>query len=923
MRKQLFVIIYFLVLSFPVLAENYYEDALRAFENNDIETSYINLKNALQQNDENLPAKILMGHVLLRKGLYQDAIEEFRDAIQLNADPNPFIYEMGRALLFTKQFDEVLSLSDTIALNKENKIKMLLLSSNALSAKNKKNEAKNALFQAEQLEPNRLATITSIGSFELEQRNFEQARRYINKALAIAPKNNRIWHMNGEYYNAQGNGLEALKSFQKAYEIDPKDPVVIRSLANQYATLGQIDEALLFTNKILTETPFDTYTELLKSRLLIKNGQEEQAEEILEGISTRLSLLSDAQKNSDPSIIFVSGSAAFLQGNYEQAQQDLVNYISIVPEDLSGINMLVEIYEAQRQPDKVEALLERFEPRIKKDLYLALNLYSIYLKNNKTYKAKSLLNELERLYSNNILIITAQANYLVKTNRLDEAIQLLNQYAPKEFNGNYELNLAQLYLSVPDFEQATSIADKLLTYKPNASQYILFKGVLLSKQQQWESSLEYFNKVLTIDREHFSAQFNKATALAALGRIEESSSIITPLLEKYPNQHGLVIFSAKLYRDKGDTSKAIEMVKGVLLRKPRDLAAAELLFELYFSTKQYKLALNEAERLTSNTFLTSKYIKYKASALIQLNRFEEANIQLGKLLGLAETSSDFYQLSQLQAQANYVEDAIKSISTAIKKSPKERVYSIHKARLLLTQGENSTAKDILDRLSRISVQDANLQYTYGLYYAQTKSYNMAYNAFNKAFVIDSNFVGAFFKLYSLAQQGIKTSDFIRNSEKELAERPNNHFIRNLLADVYLSKGNQDKALSHYLAIEGKPVVNESSVLNNIANIYLEKDIDKALSYAERAYIMQGNSAAVIDTYGWALSLKGDYNLALQKLRQASAINAKDPLIRYHLGFTLHKMGRLDDAKSELNKAINVEQDYPEKQAAKELLKDIK
>ncbi|WP_286261755.1 XrtA/PEP-CTERM system TPR-repeat protein PrsT [Thalassotalea atypica] len=923
MHKKILLLSLLFSVSSVLSAESYYENALIAFDKNDVGASYIHLKNALSENQENLPAKILMGKVLLRKGLFNEGIEEFRDAIDLGADINPFVYEMARALLFHNKFEQVLTLAQSSGLNTENKIKMLLLSNNAYQGLEKPNDALLALQHAYNLNPKRLSTITSLASYYLNQRLFIESSQYLEQALSIAPKNNRVWQLNGEFYNAQGQGTKALYAFQKAYELNPADPVVMRSLANQYAMLNKLDEALNFANKILEETPFDTYTELLKSRLLINNEQNEQAQVLLQSISSRLSLLTDVQKNNNPSIIFVSGAAAFLQGNFEQAQKDLIYYVNTRPEDLSGINMLVEIYQSQKQQEKVEALLERFEPRIKKDLFLALNLYNIYLKNNKIYRAKSLLNELERYYSNNLLIVKAKANYLVSTKRANEAIELLKQKRPTKFNGAYELNLAKLYVSITDYKSANTIADKLLTLDDKATQYLLFKGVVLSKQQQWQEAISYFDKILTINNEHFAAKYNKATALAALRKYSEAIDIISPMIQSYENNNDLLILFAKLKRDTGDNVKATEILTEILKRKPRMLIASDILFGIYYNQGNYTLALEEAQRLTKNSFLVSKYISNQAKVLTKLGRYKEANVQLGKVLGLAESAQDFYQLSSMQIEAGFFNDALSSINAAIKKESNNRFYKLQKAKLLLTLNRIDESKAELDVLASQQSNDANLRYTYGLFFIQKQQYKKAYKEFNSALRIDENFTGALLKMYMLAQQGVNIDSFESTLSKIAKAKPKNVFIQNLIADFYLANGKPEKALPHYLAIENIASAMQAYVLNNIANIYAESNVEKALSYIERAFALEKNSPDILDTYGWVLSLNGDFSGSLDKLRQATAINANNPLIQYHLGFTLQKMGRLEDAKVELTKILRMQGNFAEKGKAQQLLNKIK
>jgi len=61
--KILFIITALIVMSANA-AEDFYELALKSFQQKDISTAEIHLKNALKNNPKNLPAKLLLAEVL-------------------------------------------------------------------------------------------------------------------------------------------------------------------------------------------------------------------------------------------------------------------------------------------------------------------------------------------------------------------------------------------------------------------------------------------------------------------------------------------------------------------------------------------------------------------------------------------------------------------------------------------------------------------------------------------------------------------------------------------------------------------------------------------------------------------------------------------------------------------------------------------
>ena len=116
--------------------------------------------------------------------------------------------------------------------------------------------------------------------------------------------------------------------------------------------------------------------------------------------------------------------------------------------------------------------------------------------------------------------------------------------------------------------------------------------------------------------------------------------------------------------------------------------------------------------------------------------------------------------------------------------------------------------------------------------------------------------------------------------------------------------------------------NKAFLLNNLANIYAKHDADKALKYVEDALALQPNSAALIDTKGWLLSLSDDYQQGLSLLRQAYTLDSSDPSVQYHIAYTLNKLGRQEEARAILQKHQTLNKTFREQPDAQTLMQSL-
>ncbi len=112
-----------------------------------------------------------------------------------------------------------------------------------------------------------------------------------------------------------------------------------------------------------------------------------------------------------------------------------------------------------------------------------------------------------------------------------------------------------------------------------------------------------------------------------------------------------------------------------------------------------------------------------------------------------------------------------------------------------------------------------------------------------------------------------------------------------------------------------------TLLNALAYLYADQGIklDEALSMETKIAKLAPNNPGVLDTLGWTQFKRGDLKPAAANLQRAVKIERHVAVVHYHLGAVYAKMGRKDDARGELNKALLLDSSLTE---ASELLKRL-
>jgi Flp pilus assembly protein TadD len=146
-----------------------------------------------------------------------------------------------------------------------------------------------------------------------------------------------------------------------------------------------------------------------------------------------------------------------------------------------------------------------------------------------------------------------------------------------------------------------------------------------------------------------------------------------------------------------------------------------------------------------------------------------------------------------------------------------------------------------------------------------------------------------------------------------------------LAALYERSNQPDRAIEVY---ERMQLSNPGSepLANNLAML-LATYRDDGASYEKADALVRGfrnsSNPSYLNTYGWVRYRLGQYGEAVSYLRRATQGEPDNPLMRYHLGMALLANGEAEQARGELEKAVQSEQPFPGKSAAEQALASLR
>jgi Flp pilus assembly protein TadD len=87
-------------------------------------------------------------------------------------------------------------------------------------------------------------------------------------------------------------------------------------------------------------------------------------------------------------------------------------------------------------------------------------------------------------------------------------------------------------------------------------------------------------------------------------------------------------------------------------------------------------------------------------------------------------------------------------------------------------------------------------------------------------------------------------------------------------------------------------------------------MQEGLAMIQRAVALRPDSAAVIDSLGWAYYRMRDYPRAVENLEHAVELDSGDPTLNDHLGDVYWRVGRRTEARYQWQRALSFNPDDP-------------
>ncbi|XOV86638.1 MAG: tetratricopeptide repeat protein [Pseudomonadota bacterium] len=792
------------------------------------------------------------GYVALA-GIFTDigqALEATKLLEEVDGTSPEYFLTLGRAYL---NAGKVRSAGDLVTANMSaldaKPVERDLIVADLAAARGNLEEARSG-YTALRESPVAVKAILGLARIEANQENLDGALTLADEALALAPDNLEALMLSSQIRTAQGDldGAETLlmDAVASAPASDIMTPIrftMLSALRDILTRQGKSSEAMIYS-QLLAESMPETQqvNENLQAAIeAIAASNFEEARTLLEAVTA-------VAPNSQQAGTLL-GVLEFLEGNSQAAAKKFEQYVDPEIATPTTLQMYALAELRLNQPQNVI-------DKLKKDIDSATDarvvaLYGIAkvsageLEEGELYLRRSV-----ELNSEDVRLRLPLIRLYNMTNRPEKALEELEagyDLVPQEVT--LQFALLQQLVSMGRAQEAREFSNSLRVANPDSEEtQVMVASYLVSLEELDEAS-----KVLAAIKNENS--YPKLSLQARIDLLKENwpaaANRFRAAIKADPaNVNGYKGLVTALELQGKSTEAQSELQS--LARQSSEQAPSLVLAEYYGRNQKFAEARAALEGISDKT--TPQYIQIEraltlseAQSFLQKRDFAASrNLLLGALGETPEEPGLLVLLIQTELAAEQLGEAEKVLASLKAVQPDAPVVDIFTGDIALAREQYGAAAAAYLEAWQAAPSDQLALKRYQVMRAQTAA---------------PTTLESFFDEWQAAAPQSVLPGLTRSGH-------------------YLENGQMDKARAGYEALLAANA-NIAIAHNNLAWIYGEKELAKALAAGKKAHELAPNSGEIMDTYGWFLYLSGDKAKAREILAKAVELVPDNEEIQQH------------------------------------------
>lgn len=911
----------------------------------------------LSQKGDTAPLAVALGTIAFREHDLKTAQVEFEHALKLDSKFSDAYSALGNVYLAQKEPEHADQAFQNAAEFAPPRSGKALQYAEFKIATGDPSAGRHLLEELAKQAPDYLPVWLALAQLDAAGQKYADGAAMLGNVLSRDPQNFEGLLLQNRLYVLQGKTTRAIAGLEKMAEMFPRVPAVRYQLALAYLATNQTDKAVLCLNQAVGISPQFVDAILLRAQIQIQRGRLDSAMASLQQLIQREPQLVAAR--------LLMANAYRVRGDWTSAVDILQGLETANPNNVQLHLLLGTAFLQQKRT--VEARKE-FSLAIKlaPDFLPALEqLVNLDLKEKQFAAATRRIQSVADQHPNQVEVRLLMAKILLAEDKNDQAEAYLQEtikLAP-ENQGAY-LMLAQMYHAIGKNPQALAKLNSAVAKDPRDITALMLTAVIYNQEKDYQKAADTYEKLLQVNP-RFSPALNNLAYLYSesfTGRLNRAYELARSARDLNPYDPSTADTLGWICLKRGSYTVALSLLQESVAKLS---AEPEVRFHLgmaYYMTGDESAARNAFQTaLQSDKAFSGRDECQSCLSILAINAATADASNIATLeRRIAEKPDDPAALNRLAAIYEREGNSDKAIAAceAILRANPDNLAALLQLAQVYAPKNVARAMEMAQNAYKLAPDNPEVCQLYGNLASQSGNYKLAANLFQLAVQGQPDNAEALFGFAQAAyhvgrvteaqaalqkaQAGNLDGPQAREARQmveliQVANAPaKSSVVSAQVAGILKSRPDYLPALEASVAIkksQGDPATAAQTcekildrypdftpAIKQLAQLYAgdPAKIDRAYALAVEAREAYPGDPAVAKTLGMILVEKGDFNRALNLLKQ-SAETSTDAETFYYLGTTQFKLNQRADSKASLQRALDLNLTGKQAQSARQML----
>lgn len=473
------------------------------------------------------------------------------------------------------------------------------------------------------------------------------------------------------------------------------------------------------------------------------------------------------------------------------------------------------------------------------------------------------------------------------------------------------LQEALAVLNKGDFVEAERRARGVLARDPGSAPAHEILGAALALQNRLPEAITALNQAVELSPGQATALTKLGDIAVALGQNAIARDYFERAIAAAPHETRAHQRLGVFHEQEGYVDSAIHHFEKGLRGTPETYLGVKFnLARLYVMTGSFDSAIDLLEPWSHEETGNAETFRVVAAAHLGAGRPDEALTLLERALRQQPDDLTLHlEKGDALLAAGRTEDALEVFSSARAQPGAPAAIFVREGDTLVSLGRFEAAESAYRTALAREPRAGAAHHGLGSLYALTRRYDQAVMAYQDG-LEHSPESDALLRGLTVAELRRGNTDAALATAQRLMQVSTQSADLFLLASLHEQAGQTRAAEDLYREL----VSNDEQfwpAFNNLAMIRLQEgDPEEALAFAKRSYQLAGTRVSnAAHTYGLAQLRSGHAAEARETFERARELEPNHALIRYHLGLTYLELGKDDDARTELQAALDIDPEF--------------